>query len=67
MKYFLHKSALFAHLGKHIPLLLTETDNLPSVVRNYIINVNPHKDIPDMPPYVHGYILGSLNDITIHK
>lgn len=39
---------------------------LPDVVRSYVISVNSHKLMHDMPPYLHSYILGSLNDITFN-
>lgn len=34
------------------------------MVSDYVISVNSHKPMPDMPPYMHSYILGSLNDIA---
>lgn len=57
---------LFAHLGKHTPMLMIDKNKLPKVVRDYVIAVNPHKPMPDMPPYMHSYILGSLNDISFN-
>lgn len=62
--YHIISSVPFAHLGKHTPLLLVNSNNLPDVVRNYVISVNPDKEMPDMPPYMHAYILGSFYDIS---
>lgn len=62
--YHIISSVPFAHLGKHTPLLLVDSNNLPDVVRNYVISVNPNKKMPDMPPYMHAYILGSFYDIS---
>lgn len=64
--YHIISGVLFAHLGKHTPLLMIDKNKLPNVTRDYIISVNPHKPIPDMPPYMHSYILGSLNDIAFN-
>lgn len=64
--YHIIPGNLFAHLGKHTPLLLVNTDNLPAVVRDYLIGVNPYNPMAHLPPYMHGYILGSFSDIS-HK
>lgn len=62
--YHIISSVLLAHLGKHTPLLIADRDYLPDVVKEYVINVNPHKMMPYMPPYMHAYILGSFSDIS---
>lgn len=56
---------LFAHMGKHTPLLLTKKDRIPSVVEKYIKSVKPMspKDMPK-PPFMHGFILGSTKGIS---
>lgn len=56
---------LFAHMGKHTPLLLTKKDKIPSVVKKYIKLVKPMIpiDMP-MPPFMHGFILGGTKSIN---
>ena len=56
---------LFAHMGKHTPLLLTKKDKVPTVVERYIKSVKPMppKDMP-RPPFMHGFILGCTEDIS---
>lgn len=61
--YHIISGVLFAHLIKHTPLLITDSNHVPNIVSEYVINVNPHKPMPDMPPYMHAYILGSYFDI----
>ena len=58
-------SVVFAHMGKHTPLLLIRKDIVPSVIANYIESVKPipPKNMP-RPPFTHGFILGSSNQIT---
>jgi putative cell wall-binding protein len=58
-------SILFAHMGKHTPLLLTEVNTVPVSVEKYIKEVKPEppKDMPK-PPFMHGYILGCTNQIS---
>ncbi len=55
---------LFAHLGKHTPLLLVRSDRVPSVVREYLLFLNPAEPKPPMPPFMHGFILGDEGDIA---
>ncbi|MDF2676117.1 MAG: hypothetical protein K0Q97_409 [Bacillota bacterium] len=62
--YHIVVSVLFAHLGKHTPLLLVESSNLPTLVRDYLISVNPYNPMSHLPPYMHCYILGSFSDIS---
>ena len=56
---------LFAHMGKHTPLLLTKKDQIPEVVERYIKSVKPMspKDMPK-PPFMHGFIIGSTQNIS---
>lgn len=56
---------LFAHMGKHTPLLLTGNKIVPSVVEEYIKSVKPMppKDMP-RPPFMHGFVLGDISHIT---
>jgi hypothetical protein len=58
-------SVLFAHMGKHTPLLLIKEDHVPRVVEKYIKEVKPEppKDMPK-PPFMHGFILGCINQIS---
>ena len=49
----------FAHQGKHTPLLLTECDELPDSVRDYLDFLRPPYRTPPMPPFMHSFILGS--------
>jgi hypothetical protein len=57
--------ALFAHMGKHTPLLLIKKNSMPEVVRKYIKSVQPipPQDMP-MPPFMHGFILGCTENIN---
>lgn len=59
--------ALFAHMGKHTPLLLIDRNIVPQVVEDYIKSIKPKPpvDMP-MPPFMHGYILGDINYIPYH-
>ncbi|NRT71839.1 cell wall-binding repeat-containing protein [Clostridium beijerinckii] len=56
---------LFAHMGKHTPPLLIEKDRVPEVVKRYIKSVKPMppQNMPK-PPFMHGYILGSTQNVT---
>ena len=58
-------SVLFAHMGKHTPLLLINRNNVPSEVKAYIdsINPNPPVNMP-RPPFMHGFILGCVDEIS---
>ena len=59
--------ALFAHMGKHTPLLFIRQDSVPEVVEKYIKSVRPMpiKDMPG-PPFMHGFIIGG-SEIINHK
>ncbi|AWK52562.1 cell wall-binding repeat 2 family protein [Clostridium beijerinckii] len=55
---------LFAHMGKHTPSLLIRKDRIPAAIEGYIKSVKPlPKDMP-MPPFMHGFILGHIEDIS---
>lgn len=56
---------LFAHMGKHTPLLLMKKDSIPSMVKGYIKSVKPMppKDMPK-PPFMHGFILGDTSYLS---
>ncbi|WP_419879523.1 cell wall-binding repeat-containing protein [Brevibacillus centrosporus] len=56
-------SGTFSHLGKHAPLLLTERDQLPRVVLNYLHHLNPPRRGSTQPPYMHGYVLGNFDAV----
>jgi putative cell wall-binding protein len=58
-------SIVFAHMGKHTPLLLIKENMVPGSVEKYIKEVKPEppKDMPK-PPFMHGYILGCTNQIS---
>ncbi len=58
---------LFAHMGKHTPLLLIDRNIVPQVVEDYIQSVKPIPPIGmPIPPFMHGYILGDINYIPYH-
>jgi len=56
---------IFAHMGKHTPLLLIENDKVPAVVEKYIKSVKamPPNNMP-RPPFMHGFILGDISNIS---
>jgi len=59
--------SLFAHMGKHSPLLLIDRSMVPPVVEKYILSVKPMppKDMP-RPPFMHGFILGDNSFIPYY-
>jgi hypothetical protein len=57
--------ATFAHQGKHTPLLLVEADVVPPVVLNYLEYLKPPLLMPPMPPFMHGFILGTSKSINL--
>jgi putative cell wall-binding protein len=63
--YNIISANLLAHLGKHTPLLITHKNYLPDAVTEYVVRVNPEKEMVAMPPYMHSYVLGSFNDISL--
>lgn len=56
--------ALFAHLGKHTPLLVVSRDRLPEVTKNYIEWVKPEPKPEPHPPFMHGWVVGCENVIS---
>jgi hypothetical protein len=58
-------AVLFAHMGKHTPLILVRRNNVPTEVKEYIESVkpNPPMDMPK-PPYMHGFIIGCIDEIS---
>lgn len=57
-------SVMFAHMGKHTPLLLIESSYIPPAVSNYIKEVKPIEKKEPYPPFMHGFILGCKNYIS---
>ncbi|NLG84906.1 MAG: cell wall-binding repeat-containing protein [Firmicutes bacterium] len=52
-----------SHMGKHAPLLLVEPDLVPPSVEEYILSVNP-RHLEPKPPYMHGFLVGTVEDIA---
>lgn len=57
-------ACIFAHLGKHSPLLFIEPNMVPDTIKNYVLSLNPPEQHPPKPPFMHGYILGGFNRIS---
>lgn len=57
-------ACIFAHLGKHSPLLFVERDFVPLNTRQYILSLNLKEKHPPKPPFMHGYVLDDLYNIT---
>lgn len=57
-------ACIFAHLGKHSPLLFIEKETLPINTKQYILSLNPMEKHPPKPPFMHGYILGDFYTIS---
>ncbi|HHY33655.1 MAG TPA: LysM peptidoglycan-binding domain-containing protein [Firmicutes bacterium] len=55
--------AILAHMGKHTPLLFCRRDDLPAVVRDYLLRINPAQGRPE-PPFMHAFIVGDLDAIS---
>lgn len=56
--------ALFAHLGKHTPILVVSRDRLPDVTKNYIESVKPKPGPEPHPPFMHGWVVGCENVLS---
>ncbi|SHJ92517.1 Putative cell wall binding repeat 2 [Clostridium cavendishii DSM 21758] len=56
-------SCIFAHIGKHSPLLYVEGAKIPRVTNDYILTLKPPQKEPPKPPFMHGYILGNYYQI----
>lgn len=59
-------ACIFAHLGKHSPLLYTYTDQLPKPTGDYVLSLNPIEKHPPQPPFMHGYILGGYDKVSFN-
>jgi len=58
-------AANLAHRGKHTPLLLVESHSAPQIVLDYLEFLKPRLyDRHPMPPYMHGFILGTEEVIS---
>lgn len=58
-------AVIFAHMGKHSPLLLTKNDMVPSIVEGYIESVKPTPPVgTPRPPFMHGFIIGDTKYIS---
>jgi len=55
--------SMLAHSGKHTPILFLTRDEVPYVTRDYLLEVNPAKAVPE-PPYMHAFIIGDLQAIS---
>lgn len=53
-----------AHQGKHTPLLLVGKNRLPSAVQEYLQELRPASTMPPVPPFMHGFILGTTRQIN---
>jgi len=56
--------SLFAHLGKHTPILVVAKEKLPDTTKNYIESVKPMPMPEPHPPFMHGWIVGCNNVIS---
>lgn len=55
----------FAHQGKHTPLLLVGPESIPDSVTDYLKYLKPPiTSMHPMPPFMHGYILGTQDVIS---
>ncbi|MPN32238.1 hypothetical protein SDC9_179714 [bioreactor metagenome] len=55
---------VFAHMGKHTPLLLIKKDCIPEIVEKYIKAVKFLPKETPKPPFMHGFILGDVEQIS---
>ena len=56
--------SLFAHLGKHTPILTVSRDRLPDVTKNYIESVKPKPGPEPHPPFMQGWVVGCENVLS---
>lgn len=56
--------SLFAHLGKHTPILVVNKDWLPGITQLYIESVKPLPAPEPHPPFMHGWVVGCDNVIS---
>ncbi len=57
--------SLFAHLGKHTPILVVSKDRLPETTQNYIESVKPIPAPEPHPPFMHGWVIGCEDVISL--
>lgn len=57
-------ACIFAHLGKHSPLLYIEPFGIPNATRDYILSVKPVEKPMPKPPFMHGFVLGGFHQIS---
>lgn len=57
-------ASLFAHLGKHTPILVVAKEKLPDATKNYIESVKPMPLPEPHPPFMHGWVVGCYNVIS---
>ncbi|MBC8061010.1 MAG: cell wall-binding repeat-containing protein [Clostridiaceae bacterium] len=57
-------ACIFAHLGKHSPLLYIEPLRIPKATSEYVLSVKPKETPMPKPPFMHGFILGGFNHIS---
>lgn len=57
---------IFSHMGKHTPTLAIQPNQVPSSVAQYISMLRPEMSEPPMPPFMHGFVIGSFRDITFN-
>lgn len=60
-------SSSFAHQGKHTPLLLVEEECVPAITLDYVKYLKPSLRMPPMPPFMHGFILGTTKSISFNE
>lgn len=56
--------SLFAHLGKHTPILAVNKDRLPGITYHYIESVKPIPTPEPHPPFMHGWVIGCEDVIS---
>lgn len=56
--------SIFAHLGKHTPILVVNKNRFPEVTREYIESVKPLPAPEPHPPFMHGWIIGCEDTIS---
>ncbi len=58
-------AAPFSHLGKHAPLIFTDTKGMPNSVMAYTMSLQPKfKNSPAEGPYNHAWLTGDNNSIS---
>lgn len=57
--------SLLAHLGKHSPILVVNKDKFPEVTNDYIESVKPIPVPEPHPPFMHGWVIGCKDTISL--